>query len=179
MGLHQVDKVDVTSAVSDIQLTGINTDDVYMLIGTGVHVVTNGGFIQTRVVKDVGGTPTTLSDDDYKIAAMSLRANSTFYDYANNGVNRTEIYWQGAQPHSNDVNGEGAACIMYLHNFNSSSEYSSIIINDMAIESTSTSINGNVGGVQFAVNEAHIGISISGYSTNIDGGKFTLYRIGE
>ena len=177
MPIEQVNKATVTSATSDVQLTGINTDDIYMLVGTGIEIAVNTAYLQTRVVKDVSGTPTTLSANNYKNAASVFRGNSSFQSYSNNGTPRTELYFGGAQPISNDVSGESANCLFYLHNFNNAYEYSSIIGQDMFIMDSGTQLCGNVGGTQYAVDEAHIGISISGYSTNITSGEFTLYKL--
>ena len=175
--LIQVATTTVSSAVSDVQMTGIDTDDVYMLTGTNITIATNTAYLQTRVVKDVSGTPTTQSASNYKVAAKNFRGNTSFQNYSNSGTPRTEMYWSGAQPISNDVSGETNACLMYLYNFNSSSEYSFVSVNDLTIESGATALNGNNGGFAYAVAEAHNGISISGYATTITGGTFTLYKV--
>ena len=175
--LVQVDTETVTSAVSDVQMLGIDTDDVYMLTGTNISITTNTAYLQTRVVKDVSGTPTTQSANSYKVASIDFKANTGFQNYSNSGTPRTEMYWSAAQTISNDVSGETSACLMYLYNFNSSSEYSFVVVNDLTIEGSATALNGNNGGFSYAVAEAHNGISISGYATTISGGTFTLYKV--
>jgi len=171
--LVQVATTTVSSAVSDVQMLGIDTDDVYMLTGTNITIATNTAYLQTRVIK----AGTTQSANSYKVASINMRANTSFQNYSNSGTPRTEMYWSGAQPISNDVSGETNACLMYLYNFNSSSEYSYVIANDLTIESGATALNGNNGVFAYAVAEAHNGISISGYATTITGGTFCLYKV--
>ena len=72
MGLVQVSKEVVSGATSDVKITGIDSDDVYCLIASGITTVTDGAYLQTRVVKDESGTPTTQSTNAYKDGAKNI-----------------------------------------------------------------------------------------------------------
>ena len=176
MGLRQVQKTVITSSTSDVQLDAINSDNVYVVIASGIHATTDGAYLQYRVTKDVSGTTTTQSGNSYKNAFGVVRANADFSSYKNAGTPRTEAYFCGAQPIGN-ATGEKAGGIWYLHNFNKADEYSYIIAQDYQIQSSGTAVGGNFGTTVFAVAEAHNGISFSGYSTNIDEGTFTMYEL--
>jgi len=177
MGLLQVgDSQTISVAVSDVQITGIDSDDVYCLVASGITTVTDGAYLQTRVVKDVSGTDTTQSTNAYKNGAKNITSNTGFGNYVNGGTPRTEMYFCGAQPVGASF-GETAGIVAYLYNFNSSSKYSSIMVTDYQLQSTPTAVGGQAGSTIYAVAEAHNGISISGYSTNIDGGTFTLFKV--
>ena len=176
MGLRQVQKTVITSTTSDVQLDAINSDNIYVVIASGIKATTNGAYLQYRVTKDVGGTTTTQSGNSYKNAFGVIRANADMGTYKNGGTPRTEAYFCGAQPIGN-ATGEKAGGVWYLHNFNKTDEYSYILAHDYQIQDSGAAVGGNFGTTVFAVAEAHNGISFSGYSTNIDEGTFTMYEL--
>jgi len=175
MSLVQVNTATITSATADVQLDGINTDDVYVVFASGVTISVNTAYLQLRVTKDVTGTTTTQTTANYDYATKTLKANTSFSNFS--GVNQTRKYVAGAEPISNDVAGENENFLFYLYNFNNASEYSFVTCEEMIIGSTSTNLQGDIGGFVYTVAEAHNGFSISGDSCTITGGTFTLYKV--
>ena len=74
MGLVQVATNTVTSATASVSLTGINSDDVYMVTGVGIGVETNIRELNMRVTK----SGTAQSDSEYDYAYKGLLGNTTF-----------------------------------------------------------------------------------------------------
>jgi len=175
MGLVQVNTATITSATADVQLDGINTDDVYVVFASGVTISVNTAYLQLRVTKDVTGTTTTQTTANYDYAAKTLKANTSFSNFS--GANQTRKYVAAASPISNDVTGENENFLFYLYNFNNASEYSFVTCEEMIIDSTSTALMGDMGGFIYKVAEAHNGFSISGDACTITAGTFTLYRV--
>tara|TARA_R100001463_G_C3398903_1_gene207782 strand:- start:17 stop:547 length:531 start_codon:yes stop_codon:yes gene_type:complete len=175
MGLVQVNTATITSDTADVQLDGINTDDVYVVFASGVTISVNTAYLQLRVTKDVSGTTTTQTTSNYDYAAKTLKANTSFSNFSN--TNRTRKYVAAAEPISNDVAGENENFIFHLYNFNNSSEYSFVTCEEMIIGSTSTNLQGDMGGFVYTVAETHNGFSISGNACSISGGTFTLYKV--
>jgi len=173
--LVQVNTATITSDTADVQLDGIDTDDVYVVFASGVTITVNTAYLQLRVTKDVSGTTTTQTTSNYDYAAKTLKSNTSFGDYDN--TDRTRKYVTAAQPISNDTTGENENFIFYLYNFNNSSEYSFVICEEMIINSTNTALMGDMGGFVYTVAEAHNGFSISGDSCSISSGTFTLYKV--
>ena len=71
----------------------------------------------------------------------------------------------------------GYSMIMYLHNFNNSSDYSFVTYEEAHIQGGTTYLRGLQGGGTHTVNEANDGINFSMGSGNIDSGTFTLYKV--
>ena len=174
MGLEQVNTTTISSNTTDVLIDGINTDDVYMLVASGITHTVDTAYLRYTVTKDVSGTTTKQTTSNYDFSANVIRAHTTPQNY--NQENRAEMYFQGSQPVGN-ATGEDASCILYLYNFNNSSEFSYVTVQDIAYESSHTSPAGNVGGFVYTVAEAHNGIAIGGDSTQISGGTFTLYKL--
>ena len=166
--LVQVDTETVTSAVASVTLTTINTDDVYMVAMHNVAPVTDNVYLKGRVT--TGGTAD--SDSEYDRATKTLRANTSFGNGAE--TNASEWYIQ------ENTNGTGTSevCngIIYLYNFNNSSDYSFITV-EMSSVDASTNHNGSQGGRVHTVNEANDGINFFFSSGNIASGTFTLYKV--
>ena len=166
MGLVQVATNTVTSAVASVTLTGIDSDDVYMLTISGaVPTVASDGKI--RVTK--GGTA--QSDSQYDWAYKGLRTDTTFNNLANQ--NQTDINlvagWSTVTTSS-----VGGNAIVYLYNFNSSSEYSFLTSETVTMWSGGTL--GSQGGGVHTVASASDGIQFF-FNNNIASGTFTLYRV--
>jgi len=172
--LEQISTTTISSNTADVILDGINTDNVHMLVASGITHTVDTAYLRYRVTKDVSGTTTPQTAASYDFATKVLRAQTTFQNYGQQ--NRNEMYFQGAQPVGN-ASGEDASCVLYLFNFNNSSQYSYVNAEDIAFESTYTKPAGNVGAFRYGVTEAHNGIAIGGDATQISGGTFTLYKI--
>lgn len=165
--LVQVATETVTSAVASVTLTGIDSDDVYMVTVNNYVPVTDAVNPITRVT--VSGTA--QSTANYDRAFQVLRADDTFQNVS--GTNRTAFdVLTGAGTGAGEQNN----AIIYCYNFNSSSEYSFISVENVAINA-SASTRGSMGGNVYTVAEAHNGLSFSFDSGNIASGTFTLYRV--
>ena len=172
MRLLQVNNHLVTAGneTQTVTLTGINTDDVYMLIGNNLSVGSAGGVCD--IYATTGGSQDTTTNNE--VAWMDLNSTASFQKFGNKtGQNMWRVSdGMGVLPTS-------ANFIMYLYNFYSSSEYSHI-----SMEVTSwngTKLRGYQQGGVKTETTAHDGVYIS---TNQSGGggfqagsQFTLYKV--
>ena len=165
MGLVQVATNTVTSAVSSVTLTGIDSDDVYMV--TIVGASPSSGVDQIRTRFTASSTPQTTANYDY--ANKFFRASAAFINDSNTNL----TYTTGTGNIDNAF--EGGNGIFYLYNFNNASEYSF-----MTIESVTFGFSegrGYAGGTVYTVAEAHNGVQFLALAGNIDSGTFTLYKL--
>ena len=168
MGLVQVDKEIVTSNTPTVNLTTINTDDVYMVVISGATIDTNGQQIYMRVT--TGGTAD--SDSEYDKASQILYSNTT----SGTTSDTDETSWRIQLAVGNDT-GEATNHIIYLFDFNASDEYSKYT-NDSVCLTASAYSAGYKGGGSHTVAEANDGVEFFVQSgNNFNGGTFTLYRI--
>ena len=165
--LVQVATETVTSAVASVTLTGIDSDDVYMVAINNYAPVSDGVDPITRVT--VSGTAQSTSN--YDRAIKILKANTSFGDVT--GTNRSAF---DVLTGAGTGEGEQNNAILYLYNFNSSSEYSFISVENCA-NNASNNFFGSQGGAVYTVQETHDGISFSLSSGNIASGTFTLYKV--
>jgi len=167
MSLVQVATNTVTSAVASVTLTGIDSDDVYMVAVSGATVSDPVSEIRARFT--VSGTAQTTSNYDW--ADKFLRASSSFInDYATNQTNTRALNNTG------DTGGEGSNGIFYLYNFNNASEYSFMTIEN--VTENGSEARGYQGGTVYTVAEAHNGIQfMNNGSGNITNAVFTLYKV--
>jgi len=181
--LVQVDTFTVSSAVSSIIIGGgtdsssgidfeINTDDVYMLTAVGIKTATDNTYTKLRVTKSDGsGGASADTTSNYDLAYEVLRADAAFS--TNEEQNEAEAY-------INHSLGTGTSelgnFIIYLYNFNSSSEYSfgSVETCDVRYD---TKLMSRTGGFAHTVASASNGVQLYMSSGNIAGGTFTLYRM--
>ena len=170
MGLLQVATNTVTSAVASVSLTGIDSDDVYMVAYNNVTPSTDARSISLRVTKS--GSNDSTSNYDY--AYKSLNASSTFGEAG--FTNDTE--WQYlVVDNVGTGTSESANGIIYLYNFNSSSEYSFVTAEVTEVNSSAIA-RGNQGGGVHTVASASDGLYF--FDTeggNIASGTFTLYKV--
>ena len=166
--LIQVATETVTSAVSSVELTGIDSDDVYMLTMNNVQPVNDSGYLLMRVTES--GTANTTSN--YDQAYKNLRADSSFSN--SNYQNFSYIYVTnntlGTQT-SEKLNG-----IKYIFNANNSSEYT-FMTNEISSVSNTSNLWGNQGGEVFTSNSAVDGVHFFMDNGNIASGTFTLYKV--
>ena len=167
MSLVQVATNTVTSAVASVTLTGIDSDDVYMVAINNYTPVSDAVDPVTRVT--VSGTAQSTSN--YDRAIKILKANTSFGDVT--GTNRSSF---DVLTGAGTGTGEQNNAILYLYNFNSSSEYSFITVENTARNASGNHF-GSQGGAVYTVTEAHDGISFSLSSGNIASGTFTLYKV--
>ena len=168
MGLAQVDKEIVTSNVATVNLTTINSDDVYMVVLSGVTLDTDGQQIYMRVT--TGGTAD--SDSEYDKSSQVIRSNTTTGTTSDENESSWRI--QGAVGNST---GEADNHIIYLFNFNASDEYS-YYTNDSVCLTSSAYSYGYKGGGYHTIAESNDCVEFFVQSSNnFNGGSFTLYRI--
>jgi cytochrome c-type biogenesis protein CcmE len=163
--LVQVATNTVTSAVASVTLTGIDSDDVYMVAYNNVLSDTDARYLTARVT--VGGTADTNSNYDRRI--KTIIADSAFG--TDNGTNQTYFLFEPIGTGNKQTN-----AILYLFNFNNSSEYSFMTV-ETATQIFTGSHRTHVGGMVNKVNQSCDGIEFSISSGNIASGTFTLYRV--
>ena len=170
MSLVQVATETVTSAVASVTLTGIDSDDVYMVAYNNVTPSTDVRSISLRVTKSGTNDSTANYDYAYKV----LNSSTTF---GNAGfTNDNEFQYLIADSVGTGTS-ESANGIIYLYNFNSSSEYSFVTTEVTEVNSSTTS-RGNQGGGVHTVASASDGVYFfDTASGNIASGTFTLYRV--
>ncbi len=165
MGLVQVATNTVTSAVSSVTLTGINSDDVYMVAFNNVVGATNNVGLQIQLTK--GGSA--QSDTEYDYAYMNLRTDTSFSDTS--GTDQTAI----SLGNTGTATSESSQGIIYLYNFNSSSEYS-FFTNETCHFNATPFLTGAQGGIIHTIQSSSDGVNFKMSSGNIDSGTFTMYR---
>ena len=164
--LVQVDTETVTSAVSSVTLTGINTDDVYMVTMSNMQPSAD-----SQIYARVTTSGTADTDSEYDYGAKYLKSDGSF---ANDGSTNNDR-WVPTSTQESDYG--GYSMIMYLHNFNNSSDYSFVTYEEAHIQGGTTYLRGLQGGGTHTVNEANDGINFSMGSGNIESGTFTLYKV--
>lgn len=163
--LIKIDEEIVTSAVASVTLTGIDSDDVYMVAYNNVTgSVDNQGF-RTRV--STSGTPKTT---DYDVAYKRLRSDTTFNNVSATGEPSITIGVVGTGT------GEINNGVLYLFNFNNASEYSFATMEPTILDATPT-LQGNTGGFVRTVAETNNEIEFNLASGNFTSGTFTLYKL--
>jgi len=172
MGLVQVATNTVTSSVSSVTLTGIDTDDVYMLAVSNCIPVTNGQDGQLRVTK----SGTAQSDSKYSFAFKGLRTDTTFSNLSSINSSKWTYPIGWSTRNTSAEAGVSGNAIIYLYNFNSSSEYSFASV-DTVTKYSGGSLGVQGGGVH-TVASASDGINFQWSTGNIDvGAVFTLYKV--
>ena len=166
MGLVQVATNTVTSAVASVTLTGIDSDDVYMVAYSNAFMSSDGARLRVRFT--VGGSADTSSN--YDSARKDMYANQSFYN--SSGANGT--YLNGFS--LGTTNPESSKGLYYLYNFNDSSEYSFVTI-ELQETNNAGENAGLVGGAVLTVAQATDGIQFYASTGNIASGTFTLYKV--
>ena len=166
MGLLQVATNTVSSAVASVTLTGIDSDDVYMVAYSNAFMSSDGARLRVRFT--VGGSADTSSN--YDSARKDMYANQSFYN--SSGANGT--YLNGFS--LGTTNPESSKGLYYLYNFNDSSEYSFVTI-ELQETNNAGENAGLVGGAVLTVAQATDGIQFYASTGNIASGTFTLYKV--
>ena len=176
MGLVQVDTFTVSSAVASVIIGGgssgssstnfaINTDDVYMLTISNYQPETDNTNFRLRVT--VSGTADSSSNYDY---TGKFLANPNFFNHNSQG--QAQFQGEGL----GTATGEVGNHIMYLYNFNNSSEYSFITVMGSSRDASGNQL-GFQGAISNEVTQACDGIQLSQSSGNIASGTVTLYKV--
>ena len=168
--LIQVATNTVTSAVASITLTGINSDDVYMIAMNNVTTASDNKDLYMQYEKASDSSIDTTSNYDY--ATKGLLANTSFQN--NNNTNQTKFiiqYARGSATNEQDNN------LLYLYNTFSSSEFSFLTIEGSGINAAGNNASEQGGGVH-TVAQSNSGVKFSWESGgNFDSGTFTLYKV--
>jgi hypothetical protein len=168
MGLLQVATNTVTSAVSSVSLTGIDSDDVYKVTFSNIFASADDDM-QIRVTT----SGTADSDSEYDIASLDLKTSGTFGNTSGTNQSKWDFSAGIGTSGTNSHNG-----IMYLFNFNNSSEFSFVTMeNATTRQDTSDELFGFQGGGVHTVAETNDGINFFLASGNIASGTFTLYKV--
>ena len=154
--LVQVDKttIDPASPVSQVTLTGFDTDNAYFVTWRNVQTTSDNVSFRARVT--IGGSED--STTKYNRAYKTLKAYATNSNDLSNGQGEWFISQLGT-PANEQANGWG-----YLYNFNSTSERAFGSGNYGAIEYTGTG-------------SARDGFKLYVSSGNMDNGEFVLYKV--
>ena len=167
MGLLQVATNTVSSAVASVTLTGIDSDDVYMLAINNFVPSTDAQDFKIRVVES--GTPNSTSNYDY--SHVLLRADTTFNDTSA----QNQTFFDGSTSTGN-ATGEGANGIFYIFNANNSSEFT-FFTQEVVLASHTSLLAGFQGGCAFTSASQVEGVQIFAGTDNIQSGTFTLYKV--
>ena len=168
MGLSQVATNTVTSAVASVTLTGIDSDDVYMLALNNVGVSADNVHLRFRVT--VSGSPDTTSN--YDKAVKKLRSDTTF----SNTGSTNDDYGRCSASSCGTGTSETSQIIINLFNFANASEYSILTYEEVHLPYHPT-LFGSQGGAVHTVAQACDGVQFYLNSGNITSGTFTLYKV--
>ena len=172
--LIKIDEEIVSSAVASVTLSGINsTYDVYMVKANNVSTTDDNSSIRLRVTKDVSGTPTAQTTSNYDFAYKVLKSDAAFETKSGSNENNMHLFYAGIS----NVQAENFNAIMYLFNFNNSSEYS-FITTEVSVLQYTGHLDGIQGGGVYTVAEAHDGVQIYVPNT-LDSGSFVLYGLSK
>ena len=165
--LVQVATNTVTSAVASVTLTGIDSDDVYMVACSNVG--SSNDNINLLVRTTVSGTADTGSN--YNKAFKLLRGATAFSNISGTGNSSmdTGIY-------TGTGTSETANFVMYIYNANNSGEYTFTTIESSAV-SRAPELVGATGGFVNDIAQAVDGVHFLFSSGNIASGTFTLYKV--
>ena len=164
--LVQVATNTISSAVSSVTLTGIDDDSVYLFTWVGVTCASDVNQNQIRITK----SGTAQSDSEYDFASKQLFASTSFVD--NGQVNQTSFI----DLYIGNNTGEMANGLMYLYNFNNSSEFSFVTREQVSLSHVAQA-QGVMGGGVHTVASASDGVNYSMASGNLTGGTFALYKV--
>ena len=160
-----------SSSVTQVQLTGIADDSVYMVTINNMTTDYDNADIYLNYIKASDSSVDTTAN--YSSANKGLYTTSTFQNNTQSGQNNLKImYARGNQ------STEKSNAIIYLYNTFSSSEYSF-----STYECNGFNFNaqfyGEQGGGVHTVQQSNLGVAFSGQGTgNFSiGSQFTLYRV--
>ena len=158
---------DTASNSASISLTGISsTYDVYLCVLSGITPTADANF-NMRVTT----SGTADSDSEYDKSSEVLKASSSHGTTSDEG----EAQWRINSTVGTDT-GEQANHIIYLFNFNNSSEYS-FYTNESVKLNASAELEGYQGGGAHTVAETNDGVNFFFTSGNIESVEFKLYGL--
>tara|TARA_R100000008_G_C3476927_1_gene111836 strand:+ start:77 stop:604 length:528 start_codon:yes stop_codon:yes gene_type:complete len=169
--LIKIDEEIVSSAVSSVSLTGIDsTYNVYMVAINNVTTASDNKDLYMQYIKASDSSTDSTSNYDY--ATKGLLSNTSFQN--NTSTNQTQFiiqYARGSASNEQDNN------VLYLFNTFSSSEYSFT-----TLEGSGLNYGGNLGSEQgggvHTVAQSNSGVKFTWESGgNFNSGTFRLYGL--
>lgn len=166
MGLVQVNKTIASGTPATIKVTGIDSDDVYLVTAKEL-IPSSDDTIAWRVTK----SGTIQDDSEYDNARKDMPAGASFQD--NESENATSVTNADIESTGNGFNG-----LFYLYNFNSSSQFSYATFETVSWVSSPQLFGGN-GGFLHTVASASDGLSFffTGGATFNNGAEIVLYKV--
>ena len=164
--LIQVNTATVTVATPSVTLTGIDSDDVYMVAYNNVLPSLDYQLLSNRVT--VSGTADTTANYDWAYKLFSAAGAFSNISTTNDTDNVLATNGTGGNESTNGI--------MYLFNFNNASEYSFGTVEN-TIRESDTNLRGIQGGYVHTVAQACDAIQSFYASGNIASGTFTLYKV--
>jgi len=167
MGLLQVATSTVSgTSTNAVDLVGTTTDDVYMVALTNAST-TSDGQIRTRVL--VSSSADTSSE--YDQASKALISDTSFGNDSLTNQDHWRFMFTGNQT------AETQSAIIYLYNFNNSSEFS-FLTNEVSGFTNDAKLYGLQGGAVQTEAQSCNGIRFYALNGNLsDGSQFTLYKV--
>tara|TARA_A100001201_G_scaffold141053_1_gene135541 strand:- start:20 stop:541 length:522 start_codon:yes stop_codon:yes gene_type:complete len=167
--LIKIDEEIVSSAVSSVSLTGIDsTYDVYMVVYNNLKVSADG-TVKIRMRFEESGTPNTTAN--YDRASKFLRTTVGFGDLSD--TNETSF---NTDANIGNATGEHQNKVFYIFNANNSSEYT-FMTEEATQVASSGELSGQQGGGVFTVTSAVDGVNFFTSAGNINSAVFTLYGL--
>lgn len=167
MSLVQVNKVTLSSQATTMDITGIDSDDVYLLTINNIKAENGNARLELRVLES--GTANTTANYD---KADTFIASSGESD--NSLQNQTTMNIFGNQPTSNYTGG-----IVYIYNANNSSEYTFFSFEQTGWDNGNI-VGGRQGGGVFTSASQVNGVRILFGNVTSDimsGATMTLYKV--
>tara|TARA_R100000458_G_C8264501_1_gene239684 strand:+ start:476 stop:967 length:492 start_codon:yes stop_codon:yes gene_type:complete len=162
MALIQIDESTLTSTTATIDVNGINDDSVYMVVCRNLIGDSTNPTPLLRVNKS--SSPQTDNEYDY-----SMRGLSSVLLTTRNATDQDDVVF------IDNIDTYGGNAIIYLYNFNSSSEYSFGTVQSTA--NVSNQQAGYVGGFVHTVASASNGLTILLNTGSYTSGSMTLYKV--
>ncbi len=166
MGLLYVNKTVSDGTATTLKVTGIDSDDVYLLVLKLIQTENGNETINMRVTKSGTADTTSNYDRGYRVLTSSSGSNNSYQNGTGGRI----------MENVNNANGGGQG-LFYLYNFNSSDEYSYWTIENVCTVSNQSA--GQAGGGGHTVASASDGIEVYGSSsgTFINGASAILYKV--
>lgn len=168
MGLVQVATATITSAVSTQSILGITTDDVYLLTYHNLFMTDDGRVPAIRFTKSSDNSAD--SSSNYQQAFINMYTNQAFYKNGNQNITNFTTNGTGTTILESQVG------MIYLYNFNNSSEHSFMTQEGINITETPEITSIHKGGI-LSVNQSCNGVQFVANAGTIKSGTFTLYKV--
>ena len=165
--LALVNRVTVTGQVSNVTLTGIDDDSVYVVTFNDVFIGGAQDYLYMRVTKS--GTADTTSNYDYAGEVHRGAGN-------NDRSNTNQTWWLTWLQGTSSTSTTRQNGVIQLHNFNSATQYSYATMEAVNLI-PSQLLEGNTFGMTHTVASASDGVWFDFNSGNISSGTFTLYKV--